>query len=178
MSTPQNSEPNPRTPEAPMAFTSWELVRGLLIAGVSFDLAVPALALVVMWVSAPGQLWFTVYVLVVGMLAIVPSTLLTVVSLTPVVRAIGRRLRGETRRWPHLLSYAVLGAGASIAASLVVGLAIGVTSGTGQPLAAAGFTVPVGVALAPVAAGAAALGWHLTVRYALAEDRAHIATND
>lgn len=155
-----------------MAFTSWEMMRGLLIAGVSFNLAVPALALTVMGLFAPGQLWFTAYVLAIAMLALVPSTLLALLALTPAVRAIGRRLRSETRRWPHVLSYAALAAGASIAASLFVGLAIGATSGTGQPLAAIGFTVPAGIVLAPLASGAAALGWHLTVRYAQADELA------
>ena len=169
--TPQAAEANPRSAKTPMAFTSWEMVRGLLVAGLSFTIAVPTLAVLASFAYAPGQLWFTLYVLFVGMLAVVPSTVLALISLTPAVRAIGRRLSSETRHWPHVLSYTALAVGASIVASLFVGLAIGLTTGTGDPVAPLAFTVPVGIVLAPLAAGAAAFGWYSTMRHALADDR-------
>ncbi|MDQ2697562.1 MAG: hypothetical protein M3Y46_02080 [Actinomycetota bacterium] len=169
------NEVSPRTAAEPMTFTDAELVRGAVTAGLTFVLVAP-LTMIVLTVATtryPQSLGISVYVmLIVTLVGVAPSTLLTVVVATPIARAVGRALRRERRRWPHLLAFAGLGAVASVLASTIVGLLIWAASAgnTGpNPLT---FTVPFGLLLAPLAAGSSAWGWWRASRRALAHDAA------
>lgn len=165
---------SPRSANEPMAFTDAELLRGAFIAGLTFVLAAPLVAIVVTIASPhdPQTLGIAISVILIATLtALVPITVLTLIVMTPIARAIGRRLRREPRRWPHLLAFGGLGVVASAAASAVVGLLMwAATSGStgANPLSV---IAPIGLLLAPIAGGSAAWGWWRASRRALARDR-------
>lgn len=166
------AEPSPRTPEEPMAFTWWELTRGVIAACLVFAIAAPALALVVAVISDPAHAGFSIYLIVAGwLLGIVPTTALAGFALAPVAKRIGRALRHRRSLWPHLLSYFALGAAASLIGGAIVGLLIGATSWSGDAVMGAGFVIPLAALLAPVAGASAATGWLITARRALRDDR-------
>lgn len=173
MTAPMVAEPNPRTPDAPMAFTSTELIHGVVATGATFLVAAPVLTIVGMTILSPGTFVFAIMVVVYGtLLVLVPATVVMCVALTPIARRIGRGLRGEARRWPHLVAYGALGALASGVASVAVGAILGAFPVDGvRVLEGIAFVTPWGGMLAPVAAGSAALGWYLAARRALASDR-------
>jgi hypothetical protein len=167
------SQVSPRTAAEPMAFTDAELVRGAIIAGLTFVLAAP-IAMILLTVATthyPRSLGISVFVILVATLVGgVPATLITVIAATPIARAVARGLRRERRPWPHLLTFGGLGAAASVVVSTIVGLLMWAANGgnTGpNPLT---FIVPFGLLLAPVAAGSSAWGWWRASRRALARD--------
>ncbi len=159
-----------------MAFTRWELARGVIAACLAFGLSAPVVAVIALIAFDSGYALFGLYLIAVGwLIGIVPATTLAGFAFAPLARLVGRRLRGEPRRWPHILSYASLGAVASITMSALIGLLIGATSWSGDPLQGIAFALPVGALAAPLAAASAAYGWHFTARRALADDRATAA---
>jgi len=165
--------PRPRSADEPMAFTDAELARGAIITGVAFVLASPIvmIALTLATTHYPQSVGIWIYVILVAtVVGIAPATLITVIACTPVARAIGRALRRERRRWPHLLAFAGLGAAASVVAAIVVGLAMWAASAGSHGPAPLTFTLPFGLLLAPVAAGSAAFGWWRASRRALTRD--------
>ncbi|MFT4285336.1 MAG: hypothetical protein QM598_10940 [Protaetiibacter sp.] len=173
MTAPMVAEPNPRTPDAPMAFTSTELTGGVIAAGVSFTLAAPALVLLVAAILDVRSFGFALMIVIYGsLLVLIPATVVMCFAFAPIARLAGRALRRETRRWPHLLVYAALGAAASIVAGVAVGAIFGALSVDGaRVLEGIAFVGPWGGMLAPVAAGSAAFGWFRAARRALAADR-------
>jgi hypothetical protein len=158
-----------------MAFTDAELVRGAISTGVTFVLLAPVLMIVLTLATThdPQSLGIAIYVILVAtFVGVIPFTLLTVVVATPVARAIGRALRRERRRWPHLLAFAGLGAVTSVLVSTVAGLLMWTaTAEQGGPIPLE-FTLPFGLLLAPIAAASSAWGWWRTSRRALARDAA------
>lgn len=87
---------SPRSANEPMAFTDAELLRGAFIAGLTFVLAAPLVAIVVTIASPhdPQTLGIAISVILIATLtALVPITVLTLIVMTPIARAIGRRLR-------------------------------------------------------------------------------------
>lgn len=174
MTAPMHDEPSPRTAEAPMAFTTSELVGGVITAAVAFNIAAPVLTIAVAAIADPRYVGFAAYVVLFAwFLVVAPSTLVMCLAFTPLARVIGRAMRAEARRWPHLLVYAGLGATASVAASILAGLVIGALSGGGARTIGDGiaFLFPWGGILAPIAAGSAAVGWYRAWRRAIAADR-------
>lgn len=180
MTAPMVAEPNPRTPDAPMAFTSTELVHGAVAAGATFLVAAPVLTIAAMTILSPGTFAFAIMVVAFGtLLVLAPATVVMCIAFTPIARRIGRGLRGEPRRWPHLVAYGALGALASAVASVAVGAILGAFAVDGvRVLEGIAFVTPWGGMLAPVAGGSAALGWFLAARRALALDRRASATTE
>lgn len=164
---------SPRSATEPMAFTDAELVRGAVISGITFVLFAPLIMILLTVVTThyPPSLGISVYViLVASLVGVVPATLITIIAATPVARAIGRALRRERRRWPHLLAFGGLGAVASVVVSTIVGLLMWSATGGNAGPNPLTFMVPFGLLLAPVAAGSAAWGWWRASRRALARD--------
>jgi cation transport ATPase len=165
---------HPRSDAEPMAFTDGELARGAITAGVTFVLVVPAATtLLVLLTTPPQSLGISIYVVLIAtLIGVAPATVLFVIAGAPLARAIGRALRRERRSWPHLLAFASLGAVASVLASLVVGLFMWAANAASTGPSPLSFTLPLGLLLAPIAAGSSAFGWWRASRRALTGDAA------
>lgn len=137
---------SPRTEAEPMAFTSWEFIRGAVTA---WWLFLPILAVLHLFLGL-GSL-----IVVVNAL---PWSLGALIVFSPAAWLLGRMLRRTARVGIHLLAFAAIGAAIGAATT---GVAVAVNEYDGID------TAPLSALHITAATIAVALGWRSTARRAL-----------
>lgn len=161
-----------------MAFTAWELIRGAIVAWVTFLMIAPALNVIVIYVSSafwssgeesnlpptlsPGFLLFASALSALTLF--LPWSFGAIVALgLPSAYLLGFGLRKTSAVSTHLLAFAGLGALVGAATTLVAAQVIEGELFTGESLSA----LVVNVA---ATASSVALGWRFTAKRALRAD--------
>ncbi|MFE6733493.1 hypothetical protein [Microbacterium sp. NPDC057650] len=153
---------SPRSAEMPMAFTEREFMRGALWAWLAFLILLPltlATSLLPLYIDPARAVGGFFVGLLIGVLALFLAApiglVMMVLGIWP-LRLIGRVLQRVRSFAVHLLVYCAVGAAAGVGTGFVAG---------------SWFTVFGGVTVGVATGAAIPLGWVITARRALRDDR-------